>query len=86
MSSGKLAALEYTRALFGVAIDRCVAEGDSGNDALMLGGENPAIVVGNAQDELLDWALTQRQTGRLVVCESPMALGVVEGLTRLGMM
>lgn len=83
--AGKLAALEYVRALFGVAVNRCVAAGDSGNDALMLGGQNPAIVVGNAQEELVRWVLTQPQDGRLVVADAPMAHGVLEGLARLGL-
>jgi len=82
---GKLAALEYVRALFGIAVERCVAAGDSGNDALMLGGANPAIVVGNAQEELLQWVLTQPQDGRLVVADAPMAHGVLEGIARHGL-
>ena len=82
---GKLAALEYVRALFGVSVEHTVASGDSGNDALMLGGANPAIVVGNAQDELLDWVMKQPQDGRLVVADATIAHGVLEGLAQLGL-
>jgi len=82
---GKLAALEYVRALFGIAAEQCVAAGDSGNDALMLGGANPAVVVGNAQDELLEWVMKQPQDGRLVVADQEMAQGVLEGMGRLGL-
>ncbi|KAH7618839.1 putative sucrose-phosphatase 1 [Nannochloris sp. 'desiccata'] len=82
---GKLAALEYVRALFGIAAEQCVAAGDSGNDALMLGGANPAVVVGNAQDELLEWVMKQPQDGRLVVSDQEMAHGVLEGMGRLGL-
>lgn len=82
---GKLAALEYVRALFGVSVEHTVASGDSGNDALMLGGANPAIVVGNAQDELLEWVMRQPQDGRLVVADATIAHGVLEGLAQLGL-
>ena len=83
---GKLNALEYVRSLFGIPTERCIAAGDSGNDSLMLGGRNPAIVVGNAQDELLEWVMRQSQEdGRLVVSDAEMAHGVLEGLGRLGM-
>jgi len=82
---GKLAALEYVSALFRIPLDRCVAAGDSGNDALMLSGSNPSIVVGNAQAELMDWVCRQSQDGRLVVADAPMARGVLEGLARLGL-
>lgn len=66
---GKLQALEYVRTLYGIPRSRCVAAGDSGNDILMLGGTNPAVVVGNAQQELLDWVL--RQVGRGARGECP---------------
>lgn len=83
--AGKLAALEYMRVLFGISKSRCIAAGDSGNDILMLGGANPAIVVGNAQPELLQWVTSQKQDGRLVLTDSVMADGVLEGLARLGL-
>lgn len=82
---GKLAALEYVRTLYGISRSRCVAAGDSGNDILMLGGTNPAVVVGNAQQELLDWVLQQPQESRLVVTDAPLARGILEGLARHGL-
>lgn len=82
---GKLAALEYVCALFRIPLERCVAAGDSGNDALMLSGSNPSIVVGNAQPELMEWVCRQSQDGRLVVADACMARGVLEGLARLGL-
>eukprot|EP00887_Chlorella_sp_A99_P001465 scaffold8.g1465.t1 len=66
-----------------VVAARCVAAGDSGNDILMLGGTNPAVVVGNAQQELLDWVL--QQESRLVVTDAPLARGILEGLARHGL-
>ncbi|KAL4852949.1 putative sucrose-phosphatase 2 [Chlorella vulgaris] len=83
--AGKLAALEYVRQLYDVQCDRCVAAGDSGNDTLMLGGRNLAIVVGNAQPELVQWVLQQPQEERLVVTDAPMARGILEGLARHGL-
>ncbi len=40
---------QFLRAKYDIPDHYCVAAGDSGNDILMLGGEHPAIVVGNAQ-------------------------------------
>lgn len=84
-NAGKLNALEHVRQVFGIAQDQCMSAGDSGNDILMLGGKGPACIVGNAQPELLNWALTQPQTGRIVVADSHLADGVVEGLARHGL-
>ena len=71
--------------MFCIAPEQCVAAGDSGNDALMLGGANPAVVVGNAQEELIEWVMKQPQDGRLVVADQEMAHGVLEGMGRLGL-
>lgn len=46
--------------------------GDSGNDILMLDGQSPAIVVGNAQPELLAWLTKQPQVGPGVVASFDM--------------
>lgn len=51
----------------------------------MLGGANPAVVVGNAQPELVDWVLSQPQSPRLVMAEAPLARGLLEGLARHGL-
>jgi len=83
--AGKLEALEYVRTLYGVPKERCVAAGDSGNDILMLEGENRALVVGNAQPELQAWLINQPQNDRIVYTDSPGAAGIIEGLARLGL-
>ena len=80
--AGKHAALEHIRSLYGIAIDRCVAAGDSGNDILMLEGPNPGIVVGNAQPTLVEWVVRQPQDGRIVVADAHLSDGVIEGLGR----
>lgn len=56
--------------------------GDSGNDVLMLEGDHPAIVVGNAQPELIQWVLRQPQDGKVVYSLASYADGILEGLYR----
>lgn len=93
--AGKLESLEYVRQSVGVSPSRCVACGDSGNDTLMLGGENRAVVVGNAQPALMDWASAQDNCvgskDAAVACERRMyiagdceARGILEGLRAFG--
>ncbi|KAK3277093.1 hypothetical protein CYMTET_14875, partial [Cymbomonas tetramitiformis] len=82
-NAGKLEALEYVRRKHHIPKERCASCGDSGNDTLMLAGENPAIVVGNAQPDLRDWVLHQPQTGRIVQSDAIGARGILEGLARL---
>lgn len=83
--AGKLNALEHVRKMYSVLPNNCMAAGDSGNDILMLGGRSPACVVGNAQPELLKWALHQPQNSRVVVADKQLARGVLEGLARHGL-
>ena len=51
-----LQALEFVREQLGFEHSSTLAAGDSGNDIDMLEGKNLAVVVGNAQAELLRWA------------------------------
>ncbi|KAA6421813.1 MAG: hypothetical protein FRX49_08132 [Trebouxia sp. A1-2] len=85
IKAGKQEALEYIRALFNIPLTHCMAAGDSGNDILMLEGQHQAIIVSNAQQELLDWLLQQKQTPRIVCTDAPMADGILEGIARHGM-
>jgi hypothetical protein len=51
-----------------------------------LQGGNPAIVVGNAQAELVAWLSRQpQQDGRIVYSDALMARGILEGLSRHGL-
>ncbi|GAX82355.1 hypothetical protein CEUSTIGMA_g9784.t1 [Chlamydomonas eustigma] len=95
MKAGKLEALEYVRKLHNFPISSTVACGDSGNDILMLAGKNPAIVVGNAQPDLMQWVQEQQKQSvesrgnsndvrRLFVASKPEALGILEGLKAHG--
>ena len=45
----------YVRQQMGFLHECTVACGDSGNDKDMLGGQNLAVVVGNAQPDLKAW-------------------------------
>lgn len=85
IKAGKQEALEYIRALFNIPLSHCMAAGDSGNDILMLEGKHMGIIVGNAQQELLDWLLQQQQSARVVRTDAPMAAGVLEGIARHGL-
>ena len=48
-------------------------------------GKHKAIIVANAQQELLDWLLQQKQTDRVVCTDAPMAHGILEGIARHGL-
>jgi predicted mannosyl-3-phosphoglycerate phosphatase (HAD superfamily) len=65
-----------------VSGQRCATAGDSCNDILMLDGRMPAIIVGNAQKELVDWYHRQNDEGRIVLTDKSDAAGVLEGLAR----
>lgn len=84
-TAGKQEALEYVRSLFAIPKHKCVAAGDSGNDILMLEGDHPSIVVGNAQQELVSWLLRQPQDKQIVYTDQCYADGILEGLCRHGL-
>lgn len=63
---------------------------DPDTDILMLSGKNPAVVVGNAQPDLLEWveARLVQEAGagaRLLVATEHEALGILQCLDRLGL-
>ncbi|MBJ6120841.1 HAD family hydrolase [Sphingomonas mollis] len=78
---GKAAAIAAYAARHGLSLNRCVAAGDSGNDADMLEACGHAIVVANAGDEL---AMLIPRAG-LHRVRSRHAAGVMEGLDLLGL-
>jgi len=96
INGGKREALEYARQKLGFPSERTVACGDSGNDKDMLEGDHHAVVVGNAQPDLMAWASTSRvqrdvtnkkgsgMNGSLVIVEGHKARGILEGLEKLG--
>ena len=48
-------------------------------------GKHKAIIVANAQQELLDWLLQQEQSARVICTDAPMAHGILEGIARHGL-
>jgi len=87
--AGKLQALLYVRDKLGFDAAHTVACGDSGNDVLMLSGHERGIIVGNAQEGLLQWVRKQADvasdgSARLVHATATHARGMVEGLRKLG--
>lgn len=91
IKAGKLEALNYVRRKYNFKVGSTVACGDSGNDILMLSGENPAIVVGNAQPDLVKWVDQNKakeggRNGklRLLVTTQHEARGILEGLEYFG--
>lgn len=72
--AGKRSSTEYVRAsLFGFEQADTVVAGDSGNDIDMLGGRCSAVVVGNAQEELMAWAERARAVAAGAAWASPVA-------------
>ena len=85
------AACRYVREQLGYSHRQTVVCGDSGNDKDMLSGQNLAIVVGNAQPDLVAWLAEQKQESsnghgqqRLFRAQQHMALGILEGLQQFG--
>ncbi len=69
-------AVRYLSAKWGLAADRLLTAGDSGNDEEMLSGDTLAVVVGNHADELK--ALRGRD--RIYFSEKKHAWGVLDGM------
>jgi HAD superfamily hydrolase (TIGR01484 family) len=57
-----------------------IAAGDSMNDCAMLQVADTAILPGNAQPNLVDWAHRTLSPDRLYVAEAPFAAGILEGM------
>jgi sucrose-phosphate synthase len=80
-AGGKAAAIAAYAARHGWSSVRCIAAGDSGNDADMLDACGHGIVVGNAGDELAGLA----PRAGLHRVRQHHAAGILEGLARLGL-
>ncbi|KAL0041523.1 hypothetical protein WJX79_006124 [Trebouxia sp. C0005] len=90
INAGKLQALEFVRLKYGFAHNKTIACGDSGNDKDMLSGQNLAIVVGNAQPDLMKWVNETQldpnaKNARLLITDAHMAKGILEGLASFGL-
>ncbi len=76
LSAGKSAAVSHVAATFGLAMDRIIVAGDSGNDTDMLTDCPNAVVVGNCEPELRILG----EKGMAYQAQGNHAAGVLEGL------
>jgi sucrose-6-phosphatase len=74
----KASAVGYVAAMWGIDHDHVITAGDSPNDSAML-AEYRSIIVGNAQQLLLDWVRAQDQS-TIYVARATYAAGIIEGL------
>lgn len=82
-----LQALEFVRVNLGFSHSSTLAAGDSGNDIDMLGGKHLAVVVANAQAELLRWLITEKESRdpkRILAASQQRAAGIIEALETFG--
>lgn len=59
-----------------------IAVGDSMNDQAALAVADVAIIPGNGQPDLLEWAAGGQLAGSLFIADKPCAVGVLQGLQR----
>ncbi|MEB3177534.1 MAG: sucrose-phosphate phosphatase [Nostocaceae cyanobacterium] len=83
-SANKASAAIFVQQLLGFTDEQTVICGDSGNDLSMF--QNmlcPAIIVGNAQSEILEWH-ENSSPGKRYLAKSDFASGILEGLEYFG--
>lgn len=74
----KGSAVKYMADIWGIDLANVISAGDSPNDIAML-EDYKSIIVGNAQQLLLDWATTNDH-GETYLAQGQHAAGVIEGL------
>jgi len=84
-SAGKLKSLQYVQRKLGFRDEATLACGDSGNDILMLSGTNLGVMVGNSQEQLVEWAREKGNGERLFHAEGKVADGILEGIRHFGL-
>lgn len=87
VGAGKLAALGYLREQLGIAIDKTIFAGDSGNDMEVLVSEIPAVLVANADKIVRSQALARGDRNTLYLAQGGLAgmngcysAGILEGV------
>jgi sucrose-6-phosphatase len=81
--SDKGLAVKFLRQKLGIAAERTVVCGDSGNDIALFQGEERGIIVGNVKPELYQWYQNNRSDYRYLA-KSHCAAGIFEGLKHFG--
>lgn len=85
--ASKLHALEYLRNYLGIALEKTVFAGDSGNDMEVLVSDIPSVLVANAEDTVREEAIRQSARDTLYVAQGGLAgmngyysAGILEGV------
>lgn len=85
--AGKLAALEFLRKQLGIAMDKTVFAGDSGNDMEVLVSNIPSVLVANADDAVRAEAVKRGDSHTLFLAQGGLAgmngcysAGILEGV------
>lgn len=85
--AGKLAALGYLREHLGIAMDKTVFAGDSGNDMEVLVSEIPSVLVANADDVVRAEAVQRGDSRTLYLAQGGLSgmngcysAGILEGV------
>lgn len=86
-SASKRHALEYLRDRLGIALDRTVFAGDSGNDMEVLVSGMPAVLVANAQESVRTEAVAHADLAKLYLARGGLlgmngnySAGILEGV------
>lgn len=86
-SASKLHALEFLRERLGIARDRTVFAGDSGNDMEVLVSDIPAVLVANAQESVRAEAVAHADRAKLYLARGGLlgmngnySAGILEGV------
>ena len=83
--AGKRQAMDFAARALGFLPEETVAAGDSANDIDMLEGARHAIVVANAQPDLMRWLQDGgEKLDHVVLTKATRAWGILEGLQGLG--
>lgn len=85
--AGKLTALDYLREQLGIAIDKTIFAGDSGNDMEVLVSDIPSVLVANADEVVRAEALARGDHNTLYLAKGGLAgmngcysAGILEGV------
>jgi mannosylfructose-6-phosphate phosphatase len=84
-SAGKGKAIRFLLEQLGLAPQKVVVAGDTGNDTAMFQEFDRGIAVANARPELVDF-VRRRADGRAYLATKPYAAGVEEGLIHFGLL
>jgi sucrose-6-phosphatase len=85
VNSGKGNAVNYLRSKIEISKDATLVCGGSGNDISLFEQETLAVLVSNAQKELLDWHRSHPLSQHFIA-QSPYAWGIIEAIDHFKML